>query len=230
MIKGFRGTSLVDYPEKIAAVIYTYRCNFRCPYCYNIELVLPEYYNQLPEISEDEILEELNLRKNFIQGIVITGGEPTFWKKKLYSFIERIKGKINLPIKLDTNGSHPDLLKNLLEENLLDFVALDFKTSPFKYPEIGGSFEKIYETLDLLKDYKEKVEIRITLYPPLINLESFEEMLPFLEGFKRIALQKYLAEKTLSQAFVTPYTEEDYKKFYQRLISTYPSTQIIKRF
>ncbi len=83
MIKGFRGTSLVDYPEKIAAVIYTYRCNFRCPYCYNIELVLPEYYNQLPEISEDEILEELNLRKNFIQGIVITGGEPTFWKKKL---------------------------------------------------------------------------------------------------------------------------------------------------
>lgn len=230
MIKGFRGTSLVDYPGKVASVLYTYGCNFRCPYCYNIELVLPELYKDLPNIPEEEILEKLIRRRGFIQGVVITGGEPTLWGKKLHFLIERIHFEIGLPVKLDTNGSNPQIIQKLLEEGLLDYLALDFKTSPQKYSLFGGDFEKIKETLEILKNFSEKVEIRITLYPPLVTKEDLEEMLPYLSGFKNIALQKYLPEKNLSGKPHTPYTEETCEDFYNFLNKTLPETTLLKRF
>ncbi len=230
MIKGFRGTSLVDYPGKVASVIYTYGCNFRCPYCYNIELILPEYYRDLPDLSEEEVLENLKKRKGFIQGVVITGGEPTLWGKKLHFLIERIHFELSLPVKLDTNGSHPEMLKTLLKEELLDYVALDFKTSPQKYPQLSGEFEKVRESLEILKNYSEKVEIRITLYPPFVTEEDLEEMLPYLSGFKNIALQKYLPEKNLSGKPYTPYSEETYEKFLTFLSHSLPKARLIKRF
>jgi pyruvate formate lyase activating enzyme len=121
MIKGFRGTSLIDYPGKIASVIYTYLCNFRCPYCYNIELVVPEEYNKLEDLSEDFILQELSRRKGFIKGVVITGGEPTVWGERLIYLIERIYYEIGLPVKLDTNGSNPELIKTLFNREFLIF-------------------------------------------------------------------------------------------------------------
>lgn len=229
MIKGFRGTSLVDYPEKIASVIYTYGCNFRCPYCYNIELVNPEYYRELPDLSEEEILAKLSKRKNFIQGVVISGGEPTIWDRKLRFFMERLKYELDLPIKLDTNGSKPDLLENLFKDDLIDFLALDFKTTPKRYEELGGKAEIIKETLSLLKNYAEKVEIRITLYPPLVTPEDFEEMLPYLQGFTRVALQKYLPEKNLSGKGVSPYSEEESLYFLEKLKNFFPEIKIYNR-
>ncbi len=230
MIKGFRGTSLVDYPGKVASVIYTYGCNFRCPYCYNIELVLPEYYSELPDYKEEELLNLLADRKGFIQGVVISGGEPTLWGKQLYYLTEKIKYQLNLPVKLDTNGSNPEIMKKLLEENLIDFVALDFKTSPSKYPILGADFNKILTTLEYLKAYPEKTEIRITLYPPLVEEKDFEEMLPYLENFTYLALQKYLPEKNLSGKGVTPYSEEDYEKFHLIALKALPRIKLIKRF
>jgi pyruvate formate lyase activating enzyme len=230
MIKGFRGTSLVDYPGKIASVIYTYGCNFRCPYCYNIELVLPDFYRDLPEIPEEDVLENLKKRKGFIQGVVITGGEPTLWERKLRSLIERIHFEIGLPIKLDTNGSTPHLIKKLLEEELLDYIALDFKSSPKKYPLLGGDFQKVKETLAILKDFSEKVEIRITLYPPLVTSEDLEEMLPYLSEFKNIALQKYLPEKNLSGKSVSPYSEEICESFYIFIKKHLPQANLLRRF
>lgn len=230
MIKGFRGTSLVDYPGKVASVIYTYSCNFRCPYCYNIELLLPEYYQDLPDYSEEEILNQLTERKGFIQGVVITGGEPTLWGKRLYGLIERIKYELKLPVKLDTNGSNPDFLEGLLREELIDFVAMDFKTSPKKYPSIGGNFEKVLTSLNLLRSYPEKVEIRITLYPPLVSEEDFEEMLLYLEGFQYVALQKYLPEKNLSEKEVEPYLPEQYEDFYTKARIQLLGSSLLKRF
>lgn len=230
MIKGFRGTSLVDFPEKVSAVIYTYGCNYRCPFCYNIELVLPENYKDLPDIPDEEILTNLSQRKGFIQGVVITGGEPTLWGKRLHYLIERIKYEIGLAIKVDTNGSNPELLERFLQENLLDYVALDFKTSPSRYPELGGDFSRVSETLRVLKNHPEKVEIRITLYPPLFNERDLEEMLPFLEGFQIIALQKYLPEKNLSGRGVSPYSEEEYLNFFTVLQNHLPTARILKRF
>lgn len=230
MIKGFRGTSLVDYPGKIASVIYTYSCNFRCPYCYNIELVLPEHYQSLPDYGIDSIISSLSERKGFIQGVVITGGEPTLWDKKLYYLIEELK--INFPfyVKLDTNGSNPEILEKLLKENLVDFVAIDFKTSPSKYSLVGGNFEKVLASLSLLKTYPEKCEVRITLYPPLVDGSDLDEMFPFLEGFKFVALQKYLPEKNLSDITVTPYKYEEYEAFFKRAQDKLPNCIILKRF
>lgn len=230
MIKGFRGTSLVDYPGKVASVIYTHGCNFRCPYCYNIELVLPELSKELPDIPEEEVLENLKKRKGFIQGVVITGGEPTLWEKKLHLLIERLHFEVGLPVKLDTNGAKPQVIKRLLEEELLDYVALDFKTSPQKYAQLSGDFEKVKETLEILNDYPEKVEIRITLYPPLITEEDLKEMLPYLSDFKNIALQKYLPEKNLSGKPYPPYSEEIYESFLATLKRSLPKAHIIKRF
>jgi len=230
MIKGFRGTSLVDYPGKVASVIYTYGCNFRCPYCYNIELVLPEFYRELPEISEDEVLKKLKERKGFIQGVVITGGEPTLWGKRLHFLIERIHYEVELPVKLDTNGSHPEVVESLLEEELLDFVALDFKTSPEKYPLFGGDFERVLRTLEVLKNFPEKVEIRLTLYPPLMTEKDLEKILPYLKGFKCVAFQKYLPEKNLSGRPVTPYSEEIYEALYQKAKTFLPQAELLRRF
>lgn len=230
MIKGFRGTSLVDYPEKIASVIYTYGCNFRCPYCYNIELVLPEFYRELPSLSEGEIIAKLKERENFIQGVVITGGEPTIWGKRLLNFLEELKTHLNYPIKIDTNGSKPDIIGVLLAEDLVDYVALDFKTTPDKYEGLGGDFSKVEETLKLLSAYPDKVEIRITLYPPLVGLEDIKSLVPYLKPFSSIALQKYLPEKNLSGRVCQPYTDEEYLQIYHELTEHLPSANIIRRF
>lgn len=230
MIKGFRGTSLVDYPEKIASVIYTYGCNFRCPYCYNIELVLPEYYRSLPDLSEAEVFAKLAERKDFIQGVVITGGEPTIWGERLLTLVEKIKYQLNYPIKLDTNGSNPDLIGVLLAEGLINFVALDLKTTPAKYSELGGDFARVRETIQILSAYPAQTEIRITLYPPLIDKNSVWELEPYLRPFKKIALQKYLPEKNLSGRAYEPYTEEECLSIYEELSKLLPSAELIRRF
>ncbi|MCS7199587.1 MAG: anaerobic ribonucleoside-triphosphate reductase activating protein [Caldimicrobium sp.] len=230
MIKGFRGTSLVDYPGKIASVIYTYGCNFRCPYCYNIELLLPEFYKDLEDLSEEKIIQHLKERLSFIQGVVITGGEPTIWGKRLLSLIDRLKCELALPIKLDTNGSNPEVIKILLEENLIDYIALDLKTSPQRYSELGGDFTQVEKTLDYLKDHVDKVEIRLTLYPGLIGEEELESLLPYLKPFCRIALQKYLPEKNLSGIPLTPYPKEVKERFFLYLQNHIPESHLIKRF
>ncbi|PMP68684.1 MAG: anaerobic ribonucleoside-triphosphate reductase activating protein [Thermodesulfobacterium geofontis] len=230
MIKGFRGTSLIDYPGKIAGVIYTYGCNFRCPYCYNIELVLPEEYNKLEDIPEEFILQELSRRKNFIKGVVITGGEPTLWGKRLINFIEKIYYELGLSVKLDTNGSNPDLIKVLFEMELLDFLALDFKTSPQRYSEIGGDFKKVAKTFEIAESKPEKVEIRITFYPPLVSQKDLEDMLPYLRNFKFIAFQKYVPGKTLERKEVPLYSQDFYIWAKNLFKEKLPHAEIVERF
>jgi len=230
MIKGFRGTSLIDYPGKIASVIFTYLCNFRCPYCYNVDLVLPERVSKLPDISEDQIMEELKRRKGFIKGVVITGGEPTIWGEKLINLIERIYYEIGLPVKLDTNGSNPEMVKTLLERGIVDFFAVDFKTSPRRYDEVRGNFRDVEKTFDLLRRVPEKVEIRITFYPPLVSERDLEEMLPYLKNFKFIAFQKYIPEENLNRKNVEPYSRDFYKWAKDFFKSHLPQAEIIERF
>lgn len=229
MIKGFRGTSLIDYPGKIASVVFTYLCNFRCPYCYNVELVVPEEYKKLEDIPEEVVLDELKRRKGFIKGVVITGGEPTLWGKRLESFIEKIYYEIGLSIKLDTNGSNPELVKKLFERGILDFLALDFKTSPNRYHEIGGEFKKVEKTFEIASLRPEKVEIRITFYPPLISKKELKEMLPYLKDFKFIAFQKYVPGKTLKKDNVAPYSKDFYEWAKEFFKENLPEANIIER-
>ena len=202
MIKGFRGTSVVDYPGKIASVIFLGGCNWRCPYCYNVDLVVPERLKTLPDLSEAEVLSELRRREGFIKGVVLTGGEPTLWGRRLRGLLERIKSETGLAVKLDTNGSHPELVASLLEEALVDYIALDFKTAPSRYPELAADFEPVARTLEILNQCDGQAEVRITLVPALVGKEELEEMLPWLRGARRIAFQKFVPEvETLDPDF-----------------------------
>jgi len=228
VIKGFRGVSLVDYPGKVCSVIYTGFCNFRCPYCYNVDLVLPERVSKLPDISEDRVVEELGRRRGFVEAVTITGGEPTLWGERLVSLIRRIKRETELLVKLDTNGSNPGVVKGVLED--VDFFAVDFKTSPKRYSEVKGNFKDVEETFNVLRVAPEKVEIRITFYPPLISEEDLKEMLPYLEGFRRVALQKFVPERTLSEQKVAPYPEVFYRRVEEVLREYLPEVRVVERF
>jgi len=230
MIKGFIGTSLVDFPGKISSVIFVYRCNFRCPYCYNLDLVIPEEYQKLETIPEEWIISELKRRERFIKGVVITGGEPTLWGKDLFSFLDRVKCETGLPTKIDTNGSLPEVLKELLATKLVDFVAIDFKTSPERYALVGGSFKQVEKSLFLLKGASIESEVRITCYPPLVDRAVLSEMIPYLRGFKVIALQKFVPGKTLDPSPVSPYSETELRELSAYLKEHLPETKIIERF
>ncbi|WP_022854285.1 anaerobic ribonucleoside-triphosphate reductase activating protein [Thermodesulfatator atlanticus] len=194
MIKGFRGTSLVDYPGKIAAVVFFGGCNFRCPFCYNVDLVLPERLKTLPDLETDEIIAELKKRENFISGVTVTGGEPTLHPRRLKLLLERIRKETPLAIKLDTNASQPQVVKALLEEELIDYVAIDFKTSPERYHELGGDFSKVEETLEIIKG-RVPFEIRITAVPYFISSKELDELTKYLNSANQVALQRFLSEE-----------------------------------
>ncbi len=218
MIRGFRGTSLVDYPGRICSVVFTGGCNFRCPYCYNVDLVEPSRLKRLPEIPEQEVLRELSRRKGFISGVTVTGGEPTVWGRRLRSFLERLKYELSLMIKLDTNGSNPELVASLLNEGLVDFLAVDFKTSPSRYPELKADFAPVKRTLEEVLPKAPKHEVRITLVPGLISKRELEEMLPLLNG-RVVALQKFVhSVEHLDPDFPkVPFPEDELKRILEFL-------------
>jgi len=124
-IGGLQKLTLIDYPGKLAATVFLIGCNFRCPFCYSSELVLPEKIKKQPRISEKELLKFLKDRKKLIDGVVLCGGEPTT-SRNLVPFIKKIK-KMRFFVKLDTNGSDPALLKKLIDKKLIDYVAMDIK-------------------------------------------------------------------------------------------------------
>ena len=133
-ICGLNKTTLLDYPGKVAATVFLGGCNFRCPFCHNSSLVLHE--NQQPEISQEDVLNFLKKRRGILDGVCITGGEPTL-QKALPDFLSQIK-ELGYHIKLDTNGSHPQIIKTLWESHLIDKVAMDIKTSKASYPLLTG--------------------------------------------------------------------------------------------
>ncbi len=194
MIKGFRGTSMVDFPGLVSAVIFFGGCNLRCPFCYNVDLVLPERVAKLPDLTEREILFELKKREGFIKGVVITGGEPTLYPRILRHLLEMIRNETRLKIKLDTNGSHPKVLKEMLEACLLDYVALDFKTRPDRYAELNGIWEKVEGSLEILKESDCLYELRITAVPFFVTKEDLKAMLPWLKCAPRVVLQRFMNE------------------------------------
>jgi pyruvate formate lyase activating enzyme len=161
-IGAFQKLSLIDYPWKISAVIFTQGCNFRCGFCHNPQLVLPELFEE--QISEETVLEFLSKRKNKIEGVVITGGEPTL-HNDLPDFIKKIK-EFDYPVKLDTNGSNPKMLKSLIDENILDFIAMDIKTSFEKYSQlccVDVNEQNISDSINIIKKAPVQNQFRITL-------------------------------------------------------------------
>ena len=186
-IGGFQKFSLIDYPGKISAVIFTQGCNFRCPYCHNPELVLPELFEK--EMLFDEILDFLKLRKEKLDGVVITGGEPTL-QRDLAAVIRKIKD-LGYSVKLDTNGTNPEILKDLLEAKLLDYVAMDIKAPFEKYGELAGvevGIDKIKQSVRQIMISGIDYEFRTTVVKYLLTDRDVEVLKSDFSNVKRYVL------------------------------------------
>jgi len=167
-IAALQKVSFIDYPGKIAAVLFCPFCNLRCPYCHNPELV---FFKGNP-LNEEEVLSFLKSRIGKIESVVATGGEPTL-QTDLAEFLFQIK-QMGFLVKLDTNGHFPDILKTTL--NIVDMIALDLKATCDKYKTFGGDCERLKESLTILKDFKGDLIIRTTMYPPYTSKEDLETM------------------------------------------------------
>ena len=213
-IKQMIETSLIDWEGKIVSTLYVSSCNFRCPYCYNCDLILhPENF---PDISQREIDNYLLERKDFIDGICMSGGEPTLYSD-LPAYFKEIKDKSFL-IKLDTNGTNPKLLKNLIDFGLVDYIALDIKSSlDFNnYSKAAGIkdkviLEKVKDSIELIMDSKIDYEFRTTVVPLLHSEETIMEIARYISGAKKYVLQNFSPlEKTLEPSFqkIKPCSDE----------------------
>ena len=203
IIGGFQKTTLLDFPQKIACIVFTKGCNFQCGYCHNPELNnLKGAVNYLPP-TLSEFFEFLEKRKGKLDGVVITGGEPTL-QKGLYQFIFEIKN-MGFAVKLDSNGSNPDTLKKLIDDKLVDYVAMDIKAPFDKYHEViktGISLENIKKSIDLLLEGKVDYEFRTTVVKEQLNFEDFEKIGQLIKGAKKYFLQKFEPTKTLDPKFI----------------------------
>jgi len=208
-VKGFQGTSLLDYPGHIAALVFFGGCNLTCPYCHNPALVLePE---TIPDYPMQELLEELQRRRSFIDGVVISGGEPTL-APDLLPLLRQIK-EMGLQVKLDTNGLAPKVLKELIWEGLVDLVALDLKTAPGRYGELHTgpvNAGALKESVRLLMEDPVDCEFRTTCMPGLVGEGEIRQLGEMIRGADRWMLQQYVPRHALDEAAreVEPYPAE----------------------
>ena len=218
-IGGLQKTTLIDYPQKLAATCFLIGCNFRCPWCYSKELVLPEEIEKQPRISKKDFFSFLEERKGFLEGIVLCGGEPTI-NKDLPEFCKEIK-ELGYLIKLDTNGSNPQMIKKLIGEKLIDYIAMDVKLPKEKYLEIlGMDVKNIEESIKILKNSKIDSEFRTTVVPTVLEKKDILEIAKWISPAKKYYLQNYRAEKTIDSKFekIKPYSQE-YLLEIQKVIS-----------
>lgn len=210
-IGGLQRLTLIDYPGRLAVTVFIIGCDFRCPFCYSPELVLPEKIKNQPRISEKDFFDFLKKRKGLLEGVVICGGEPTI-HQKLPDFCEKIK-KLGYLVKLDTNGSNPEMLKKLINEKLIDYVAMDIKAPKAKYSEAAGvkvNIKKIEESIDILKKGKIDCEFRTTVVPTIHKKEDILKIAQWIRSAKKYYLQNFRPEKTINPKFekIKPYPQE----------------------
>ncbi len=214
-IKGFLETSFLDWPGKICSVLFLPGCNFRCPYCHNHPLIFrPEQYSTIPL---EEIIDRTRSLKNWIDGICLTGGEPTL-HADLPSLIREIK-RHNLLIKLDTNGSNPRMLEKLIEAEEIDFVSMDVKAplTPFHYSRATGlpvNLKPILESIEILKKGRVEVEFRMTVVPGLHKEDDIKNLGSQLRAGHRLILQNFNPENPLDPSLknIPPYDSKGLKK------------------
>ncbi len=196
-IGGFQPFSLSDFPGCVSAIVFTQGCNFRCPYCHNPSLVLPELFT-IP-IPEETVLTFLNERVGKLDGVVITGGEPTI-QSDLIEFVKKVK-ELGFKVKLDTNGSNPEVVKILIQRHLIDYFALDIKAPWGKYSNLTGvdvDIYKIKNTMTLLLQSSIPCDFRITYAKPLLDDEDIEEVQSYLPQSHLLVIQKFISKNVLN--------------------------------
>ncbi len=215
-IAGLNKTTLLDYPGHVAATVFAVGCNFCCPFCHNKDLVI----ERNPElISEQEVLAFLKKRKGILEGVCITGGEPTL-QPDLKDFIRKIK-QLGYLVKLDTNGYRPDAAADLLGEHLLDYIAMDIKNSKAKYGVTAGQadvdVEKIADSVELIKGSGIDYEFRTTVIRELHTEEDLMEIGDWIKGSSRYYLQAYEENENVIQGGFHAYSAEEMQDFAKRL-------------
>ena len=225
-IYGLNKTTLLDYPGKVAATIFLGGCNFRCPFCQNSSLVLNP--STQPEIPVKEVLSFLKKRKGILDGVCITGGEPTL-SPDLPELLREIR-TLGYPIKLDTNGTHPDLLKTLTEQNLIQMTAVDIKACPDNYPALCGlvhpELDAVKETVEFLKNGTLDYEFRTTVIRELHSEKDFIEIGQWLTGAKAYYLQAYRDSEEVLQPGFSSYTRKELEHFREILKRTIPLVEL----
>lgn len=231
--KGWQKTSLIEYPGKIATVLFTGGCNFRCPFCYNADLV--QRPGELSDLPEESVLRYLRINRELYQALVISGGEPTL-NEATPEFLAEVKA-LGLCTGLETNGTNPDMIERLLEEGLVDYVAMDVK-APITWPAYQKAaglaegdqdwIEKIRATLELLKMTKVEIELRCTLVPKIHNREDLLYLARQLQGHRRFVLQQFVPERALDPLYrdESPFSAETLREFRGQIADLFGSCEV----
>jgi len=218
-IGGLQKLTLIDYPNTLACTVFLSGCNFRCPWCYSPELVVPKLIAYQPEIKESEFFDFLKEKKGLLDGVVICGGEPTI-HSELPLFCSKIKNA-GYKIKLDTNGSSPEMLEKLFKLKLVDYVAMDIKAPKEKYAQavgFGGATgnyltDKIERSINVLKNSGVDHEFRTTVVPGEHTTEDIVKIAHWIRPAKKYFLQKFRPEKTINPLFEEKTTFDDKEMF-----------------
>jgi pyruvate formate lyase activating enzyme len=225
-IHGLQKMTLLDYPGIVAATVFLGGCDYRCPYCHNFELVDG---TASPIMSDQELFLFLKKRKNLLDGVVITGGEPCL-RPDLPQLAKAIKD-MGYKVKLDTNGNHPDVLRQLLEAGLVDYVAMDIKNSLPKYGMTigvpGFHTKGVQESAAILLDGSTEYEFRTTVVHEFHELNDFELIGQWIEGAKAYYLQQYTVRDTVPDKSLTSPTEED-MRLYLDVVKKYVPNAVVR--
>ncbi len=218
IIGGLQKLTLLDYPEKLACVVFVKGCNFCCQWCYSPELVLSKEMEKQPSLKEEEVLDFLSKRVNKIDGVVICGGEPTC-SSGLLDFIVKVREKGFL-IKLDTNGSFPETIESLLQQKMIDYLAMDVKQAltEEKYYQATGvkvNIEKIKESINIITNSGIDYEFRTTVVPTLHQKGDVSSIAKEIKGAKKYYLQNFYPQKTINKEFlkIKPFNIKQMEEF-----------------
>lgn len=225
-IGGYQKMTLIDFPGKIATTVFTVGCSFRCPFCHNPELVLGAGMGERGD-QEKEFFEFLQKRKGKIEGVCITGGEPTI-QKDIVEFVQKVKA-MGFAVKLDTNGTRPDVLKKLLDLKLLDFVAMDIKNQSKNYNKTTatkGDSKRIKLSVGLIMNSRVPYEFRTTVVPGIHVEKDFLEIAKWIKGAKAYYLQEYremrildpnLKKKTKGKTLDLKKIKKQIEKYFEKM-------------
>lgn len=219
-IAGLQKLTLLDYPGHTACTVFLAGCNFCCPFCHNAELINP--FSAPPLMDETELLEFLKKRQGLLDGVCISGGEPTL-QKNLPQFLQQIKN-LGFQIKLDTNGTMPDVIKNLADKNLINYIAMDIKASPENYHNLTGvatNLDAVKESVEFIKFCGIEYEFRTTVVKNLHTLADFTKIGKWLKNARAYFLQPFVNRNTVKiQGLAAPDEEElhNYLKEIQKYI------------
>ena len=218
LISGLQKLTLLDFPGTVSCIVFTHGCNFRCPFCHNSSLVDGPAQE---EISENEVVDFLKSRKNILDGVVVSGGEPLL-HPDIAEFLKKVK-ELGYKVKIDTNGTKPEMLKKLVNDGLVDYVAMDIKNSPEQYKSatgVDGILEAVTESKDFLLSGNVEYEFRTTVVKGIHTKEQLVSLAKWIKGTKKYYLQKYkCSENVLNPEGLDSFSDEEMEGFLAEISS-----------